>query len=57
MDKKNFISMVRNYLYDTSELVWKDDELAFMTYKAVKAYSEDTNFFHATRSYTFNYTK
>lgn len=48
MDRKNFVSMVRNYLYDTSELVWKDDELDGMIDKAVKAYSEDTNFFHAT---------
>lgn len=47
MDKKNFISMVRNYLYDTNVLVWKDDELYKMTDSAVKAYSEDTKFFHS----------
>lgn len=47
MDRKNFIAMVRNYLYDTSSNIWRDDELLEMTENAVKAYSEDTKFFHA----------
>ena len=47
MDKKNFLLMVRNYLYDTSSLVWNDNELLEMIENAVKAYSEDTKFFHA----------
>lgn len=51
MDRKNFISMVRNYLYDTSEMVWKDDELSQMIDKAVKAYSEDTIFFHSIAAF------
>ena len=47
MDKRNFLLMVRNYLYDTSSLVWNDSELLQMTENAVKAYSEDTKFFHS----------
>lgn len=47
MDRKNFLSMVRSYLYDTGSLVWLDDELSEMTDNAVRAYSEDTKFFHA----------
>lgn len=47
MNRKNFISLVRNYLYDTDSLVWRDDELLEMTEHAVKAYSEDTRFFHS----------
>lgn len=51
MNKKNFISMVRYYLYDTSSLIWEDNELIKMTDNAAKAYSEDTKFFHAKENF------